>query len=215
MMMRNLALVTTAMLCSVAAVAAQKPEAVRPADGLSFRARPYSECRVFILTNSGGYVQIGPGPGVSPWRATVDCGAMVNLSPENAVGASWFVTYYHDGTVFTTGPVLRWRRWFGSTRSLDVAVGTSIGGHAVRPGSVLGLVKYNPVYWFGVAARPELIRSDDYNCIGAGCTGPETRTQARLYLGAEAGGLPGLGLGVAAGVALGLIVLAFVLGDNN
>lgn len=214
-LMRSIALITTATVCSVAAVAAQEPVAVRSTDRLSFRARPYPECRVFLLTNAGGYVRLGGGPGVSPLRANVDWGAMVNLSPTNAVGGSWFVTYDHEGTVFSTGPVLRWRRWFGPTQSLDVAAGTSIAGHAVRLGSVLGLVKYNPVPWFGVAARSELVRFDDYDCLGAGCTQPERRTQARMYLGAEAGGLPGLGLGVAGGVALGVILLAFISGNNN
>jgi hypothetical protein len=215
-----IALFTIAMACWVAAVAAQEPvpppepATVRSSGGPCFRARPYPDCRVFFITNSGAYVQLGAGPGVSPLRGTIDWGAMVNLSSTNAVGGSWFVTYLHEGTGFSTGPVVHWRRWLGTTRSLDVAVGTSIVGHAVRPGSVLGLVKYNPVDWLGVAVRPELVRYDDYNCLGVGCAEPVTRTKARFYLGAEAGGLPGLGLGVAAGVALGVILFAF-LSHNN
>lgn len=133
---------------------------------------------------------------------------MVNLSPKNAVGGSWFVM--GDGDGFSTGPVLRWRRWLGPTKSLDVAVGTIFaGGDLARPGSVLGLVKYNPVHWFGFAARPELLRHDGYydntryRRVGPG-------TMARLYLGAELSGKPGLvvGGGVLALTVVGLVALA-------
>jgi len=34
-------------------------------------------------------------------------------------------------------------------------------------------------------------------------------------LGAELGGLPGLGLGVAGGVVLGVVLLVFLSGDHN
>lgn len=213
MMITRLALIATATVCSVSTVAAQEPVAVRPTHDLCFRCRPYPECRAFFVTNSGGYFQLGARRGANPMRAIADWGAMVNLSSKDAIGGSWFVTVAENE--LSTGPVLRWRRWLGPTQSLDFAVGTPVaGGNLARPGSVLGLVKYNPVYWFGIAARPEMVRYDDeYICDDAGCR-TVSGTKARLYLGAEVGELPGLVLGASAGVVAGLLVLAFISGGS-
>jgi hypothetical protein len=203
----RLALITTSIVCSVAVVAAQEPVAVQSADSPCLRARPYPECRVFFVTSSGAYVRVAGGLGEGPMRGILDWGAMVNLSPKNAVGASWFVTGDEDG--FSTGPVLRWRRWLGPTQSLDFGVGTVIAGvESARRGSVLGLVKYNPVHWFGIAARPELVRYNDVVYDPAGYR-VVSGTKARLYMGAEIGGKPGLVLGGVAAVVLALGIAAF------
>jgi hypothetical protein len=141
---------------------------------------------------------------------------MVNFLSNSALGGSWYI-FGQDGENFSTGPVLRWRRWFGPTQSLDVAVGTPLYSgdrESFDLGSVLGLVKYNPVPWFGVAVRPELVRSNVYNCTEADCPPPVRRTRPRLYLGSEFGELPGLGLGVAAGIAVGM-VLILILSDPS
>lgn len=211
MAIRSIVLISTAMVCSVGAVAAQEPVATDP---LCFRCRPYPECRVFFVTNSGAYFQLGARPGASPMRAIADWGAMANLSPGNAIGGSWFLTVGENE--LSTGPVLRWRRWLGPTQSIDVAVGTPVaGGNLLRPGSVLGLVKYNPVYWIGIAARPEWVRYDnEYVCDGAGCR-TLSGTKARLSLGAEAGELPGFVIGATAGVVVGVLVLVFLSSYNN
>ncbi len=210
--MRSIALCTTVLVCSVPTAAAQDPVAVRSADELCFRAQPRNECRVFLLTNSGPYIQLDAFK-FDQIRFAIDWGAMVNLSSRNAVGGSWFV-FGQSGENFTTGPGLRWRRWFGPTQSLDIAVGTPIftgDSESFDLGSVLGLVKYNPVHWISVAARPELVRANVYNCSEAGCPPPVSRTQPRLYLGSELGGMPGLGLGVAAGIAVGVAVILIFL----
>jgi hypothetical protein len=214
-MTRSIALFSTAMVFSVAAVAAQEPVPVQSPDQLCFRAGPLSECRAFFLTNFGPYVQLDAFD-FDQIRVAVDWGAMLNVSSNNAVGGSWFV-FGQGGENFSTGPVLRWRRWFGPVQSLDVAVGTPLYSgdrESFDLGSVLGLVKYNPVHWFGVAARPELIRSNVYNCTEAGCPPPVRRTRPRLYLGSEFGGMSGLGLGVAAGVTVG-VVLILILSDPD
>ncbi len=131
--------------------------------GVSFRAHPLSDCRVFFLTNAGGYLKLSasssnpPSGTQSNLRAIWDWGVMVNISRRDAIGASWFVTWDEDDV--TTGPVVRYRRWFERGRSLDVAVGTPITGAEgeLETGSVLGLIKYNFVDWFGVAVRPEYV----------------------------------------------------------
>jgi hypothetical protein len=202
------ALITTAMVRPVAAMSVEDSVEVRSAESPCLRSRPYPECRVFFVTNAGVYTRLVGGLGGGPVRVILDGGAMVNLSPKNAIGGSWFVIGDEDG--LSTGPVLRWRRWLGPTKSLDVAVGTIIaGGDVGRPGSVLGLVKYNPVHWFGIAARPELVRhSGYYENTGYRYVAPGTK--ARLYLGAEFGGKPGLvvGSGVLALTVVGLVALA-------
>lgn len=195
-------LITTAMLCWAAAAAAQS------GDSASFRARVESERRVFLVTNAGVYAGFGGGSILG----IADLGAMANLSPRHGVGASWFIAVGENGLY--TGPVLRWRRWLGPTRSIDVALGTPIsGGWEIRPGSALGLVKYNLSPNFGIAARPELVRyRNEYVCDAAGCR-PVSDTRARLYLGAELGGKPGKVLG--GGAAIVLIVGAVAIAASG
>ena len=202
----HIALVSTALVCSVAAVAAQDSVAVQWADPSSVRSLPYPERRTFFITNAGAYGRMAGDLGRGgPVRVIVDWGAMVNRSPKHAVGGSWFIA--SDEVGVSSGPVLRWRRWLGPTSSLDVAVGTPITGtQVVRPGSVLGLVKYNPVEWFGLAARPELVRHGNYGFyddqgkhqyVASGM-------KARLYLGAEFGSKRGLVIGA---ITVGAVAL--------
>jgi hypothetical protein len=73
---------------------------------------------------------------------------------------------------------------------------------------LLGLVKYNPVPWFGVAARPELVRYADHYDPSSFQLVSGTRT--RLSLGAEVGGKPGRVLGIVAVGALVVLSVAFV-----
>jgi hypothetical protein len=135
----------------------------------------------------------------------VDLGVMVNIARRDAIGASWFFSADDDG--LTTGPVLRYRRWFDPQRSLDVAVGTPImGSEEVETGSLYGLIKYNPVHWFGAALRPEYIRRPVYD--------PSTDTShkegsGRLYAGVEFSGVPGLALSAGAVVVAAAIIVGF------
>lgn len=193
-------------------VLAQNPD--RAADNLCFRARPAPECSVFFITNAGGYIKPGQTNGGAPLRAIVDWGVMVNTSPHHAIGGSWFVTVDEDD--FSTGPVLRYRRWFARDRSLDVAVGTAVAGSGgpsqLKAGSILGLVKYSPVHWFGVGVRPEYVRRSVFTCPGT-CT-ENTATSVRVYGGVEFGSVPGLALSLGAGAALGLLVIALAGAGN-
>jgi hypothetical protein len=168
------------------------------AGGASFHARPRPDCSVFFLTNAGGYLKLNPHSSTPPsgvqsnLRAIWDWGVMVNISPRDAIGGSWFVTWDEDDVA--TGPVVRYRRWFEQGRSLDVAVGTPVaGGDGLQTGSILGLVKFNPVHWFGVALRPEYVRyATSYYA---------TSSSGRIYAGVELGWYPGLALSVVGGVA--------------
>ena len=208
--MRGIALFAISLVCSVAGVAAQEPGAAQAADEFCFRARPRPDCRGFFVTNSGPYLQLD-ALDIDQIRLTVDLGAMLNVTSNNAVGASWFL-FGQSGDNVSMGPVMRWRRWLGPTESLDIALGTNVFSgdrESFDVGSILGLVKYNPVPWLGVAARPELVRSIVYACTEKGCPPPVRETKRRLYLGAELGELSGVGLSVAAGVAVAIIMILY------
>jgi hypothetical protein len=183
-------------------VLAQAPP--RSADNPCYRARPAPECSVFFTTNAGGY--IGGTGRDSRLRAIVDWGVMVNASPRHAIGGSWFVTLDEDD--FTTGPVIRYRHWFQRDRSLEVALGTAVAsGNNLKAGSILGLVKYNPVHWFGVGVRPEYLRRTRFDCGPSTCT-EYTASSTRVYGGIEFGWFPGLALSVGGGMAAGLALIA-------
>jgi hypothetical protein len=195
------ALLATAPLASVLAQASR-----RSAADPCFRARPAPDCRVFFTTNAGGYVTPSRTNGGSSFRAIVDWGVMVNASPGHAIGASWFLT--GDEDELTTGPVIRYRRWLTRDRSLEVALGTPVSsGGNLKAGSVLGLVKYNPVQWFGIGVRPEYVRRRAFNCGPSTCT-EFTATSGRVYGGVEFGWFPGLTLSLGGGVVLGLAAIA-------
>jgi hypothetical protein len=177
----------------------------RSADSPCYHARPKPACSVFFLTNAGVYIQSPRGGGGTPLRGMVDWGVMANVSPRHAIGASWFVTLDQDD--FTTGPVLRYRRWFEHNRSLDITLGTPVAASQLKSGSLLGAVKYNPVHWVSFGVRPEYLRYSDYICGPANCA-QSLRTSVRVAAGAEIGWAPGLVLSLGGGVVLGLLVLA-------
>jgi hypothetical protein len=208
---RGLALLG-ALLAAASPAIGQSQAPPRSADNPCFHAHPKPACSVFFLTNAGAY--IGRPEGRTSFRGTVDWGVMVNTSPRNAFGASWFVTLDEEDD-FSTGPVARYRRWFGEGRSLDVAVGTPVAADQIKPGSILASVKYSPVQWFGVALRPEAVRRTTYECVDAGCTAtaPHTATSGRAYVGVEFGWVPGLVLSIGGGLLAGLAALALAGSD--
>lgn len=189
---------------AVASAPAQAPS--RSAADPCLRARPAPGCAVFFLADAGGYIKPGSTDEGSPFRAIVDWGVMVNVSPRHAIGGSWFVTLDEDE--FTTGPFAHYRFWFERDHSLDVAVGTPVaGGENLEAGSIFALVKYNPVHWFGVGVRPEYVRRTRFDCGPSTCT-QYTESSARVYGGVEFGSFPGLALSLGGGVALAVLVIA-------
>jgi hypothetical protein len=128
----------------------------------------------------------------------LDWGLMANVGGRTAIGASFFALWDDDGCA--AGPAVRYRRWLRRAGSLDVAIGAPITGDRIKTGSLYGLVKWNPVHWFGVALRPEFVRQIVNTC-GVGTCTLDTRSRAKLWLGVEFGWVPGLVLPVATGVA--------------
>jgi hypothetical protein len=167
----------------------------------AFKPRP--ACSVILLTNAGAYV------GSRSVRALVDWGVMFKVGGRGeAIGASLFALGDMDGVA--AGPAVRYRRWRGPEASLDAAVGTSIvvsqasRNPQIMTGSLYGLVKWNPKPWFGVSARPELIREMVLTSCGTfGCTF-DTRSVAQLSIGVEFSGVPGFVLSLPGVLALAL-----------
>lgn len=190
----------------------------RAADRPCYHPRPKFACSLFFLTNAGVYIHTSTNAhlGSTPARALVDWGVMVNIDKKDAIGASFFGVGDFDG--FAGGPAVRYRRWLRGEASLDVAVGTSIVAsqsiktNPITNGSLYGVVKWNPKPWFGLAARPELIRRRVVTSCGpSGCT-VDTRSERQLSLGVEFGWVPGLVLSVPG--VLACAVAAAIAGAN-
>jgi hypothetical protein len=173
-----------------------------------FVARPSPQCSGFFITNAGLYFKPTTRSGETYWRALVDWGVMVNSkNPRHAFGGSFFVTLDEDE--LTLGPVIRYRRWFDSTRSLDIAVGTPLTDGDLRSGSVLGVIKYNPYHWVGLGVRPEYARHRVFTCPpGPGNCTTHIESSLRIYGGAELGWVPGATLSIAGGAVLVLLIVA-------
>ena len=141
-------------------------------------------------------------------RVITDLGVMRNFGPHDAIGVSWFIT---TDDVGRTGPAIHYRRWLKSRRSLDVGVGVPLADSEpfentrIGPGgSLLGLVKYNPVPWMGIAVRPEVVRlRTGYDCSTAPCVGI-TESTRRVLVGIEFSQKPGA---IISAVAWGLFGL--------
>lgn len=167
---------------------------------LCWRARPKAQCGAFVVTNAGVYSRVVKAtPEEGSLAAVLDFGLMVNVTPRDAVGASFFASIETNAAV---GPAVRYRRWLDSRASVDLALGVPTNG---RQTGVFGLVKVSPTDWLGVALRPKLIRGYDYpSCTTVSCAPPVTRTKFGATAGVELSGPPA--------VAASLVgLLAFVV----
>ena len=177
--------------------------------GLCWRARPKPQCGAFVLTDAGLYTRlVRATPDEGSTAAVLDYGLMVNVTPRDAVGASFFASIETNAAV---GPAVRYRRWFGTNASLDLAVGVPING---RQSGVFGLVKVNPTDWLGVALRPKLIQGYDFtNCTTFLCA-PTTRTHFGATAGVELSGPPGFAASVVGALAF-LLAVAAAAGSSD
>jgi len=194
-------MVTLAGLSPVGTFGQNSPTS--PGSATCWTPGPLPECRLSVLTEFGGYVSIDDLR-LEQGGAAVDWGLMFNWDAHNAYGATLSLWLHSDDS--NVGPSLRYRRWFGDGSSLDLALGTAVWGfNWVEPGSIFGLVKYNPWPWLALSLRPQYLRKEcahvawtDYDVPGPGLRpcpsdfpdrpGPGP---ARVYVGAELGAAPG------------------------
>lgn len=175
--------------------AAQAPGSV---NRTCYRARPRPACSTFFLTNAGAYVTLTSVPQYETrLGAAADWTVMFNVSDRDAVGFGAFGTVNPAAPAF--GAQLTYRRWLRAPASLDVAVGIPLASDT-KPGSVYGTIRWSPVQWFGLTARPEWLRSIDYVCAPMNCASA-TRSRARFSIGVEVGEVPGLVAGLTSGLA--------------
>ena len=199
----------TVMFCTLTFGAGLIAQEVERSSGLCFRARPRPRCQRFFVTSAGAYVTPSARRGETPFRGIVDWGFMSNSGRRHAFGVSWFVSF--DKDEFATGPVLRYRRWLAGERSLEVALGTPVTSEQLQRGSLLALVKYNPVRWGGIGLRPELVRIRSFTC-GTTCTA-RTAYAGRVYAGVEVGEVAGMTLSLGGGLSVLLLALALAGSD--
>jgi len=182
---------------------------------LCYHARPKPACSGFFFTNFGAYLVLGSDPtNDTPLREVADWGFMANVGTRNAVGGSMFASL--DRLGFALGPAVRYRRWLSSEAALDVAVGAPLvtSTENIRSSSVFGLVRWSPNHWFALAARPELVRQPVFLGCGSTACNYAVQSRGRVSLGMEFGGVSGIVLTAAGGLAtLLLAALVAAAGD--
>jgi len=182
--MRTFSCLFAIVLSAAASASAQGTAATAHDAGICYHARAKSGCSAFWVTDAGLYRNVARDAGAM--QGVVDWGLMVNVSSRDAIGVSWFGLADVYGTVY--GPSVRYRRWLGRAASLDVALGTNIGGATWdAAANVYGLVKWNPVHWFSVAARQQWVQPGAVAFSSGG-----RPTEGRFSLGVELGWFPGL-----------------------
>ena len=193
------------------ALVAQAP--TPPPAELCWHARPRDRCAVIFLTDFGIH-SIGGRVQDSRLRALADWGLLVNTGARTALGATFMLSI--DGDDFLAGPFLRYRRWLGAGRSLDLGVGfAAASSNGTNSSSQLGLIKYNPTHWIALAVRPEIRRRAEYTCDPPSCAVVTSTLRSRFHIsaGGEIGWFPGAVL-TATGSAILLAAIAALAGDN-
>jgi len=171
----------------------------------------------FVLTCAvlPGPLAAQPAPTQRPfcWHAAPKASCSVIILTKFGVyafgGSRERVTGFDPVTGLPTG-FSRPSRWFGSRRSLDLAVGMPVilrNGDALR--SPYGLVKLNLDPRWGVALRPELRRSYSFSTAP-----PNKRSTLFLSAGVELGGWPDFALSSLGGAILGIVTLIH-LGNSD
>ncbi len=181
------------------------------ADGspLCWHAQPAAGCRVFVLTDFGVYADI-TGQHAGRFRALGEWGLMVNVTPRDALGASFFLSVSSpspDGA-WQSGPALRYRHWTSPRSALDLAIGYR-GRTPNDQGAVFGLFKYSPTPLVGVALRPEVVPK---SCpVGMCCVCNQTgwASSVRVLAGLELAEVPGFVV-PAIGAAVGGLIYALI-----
>src|SRR5712691_7396063 len=207
--MRRLTLFCIIAVSTVAPLSAQDSTAAGAPGRVCYHARPKPACTAFFLTNFGAYLVLGGNGGrESPLRGVVDWGVMANVSTRDAIGASVFVSL--DEGAFGVGPAVRYRRWLPGSGSLEVAVGAPLvtGLEEMKAGSVFGLVKWNTSDLFAIAVRPELIRQSVLLGCGPSSCSYADQSRGRVSIGMETGGVPGVVLSTASGIAAMVLIAA-------
>jgi hypothetical protein len=175
------------------------------ADGsaaLCWRGRPAAQCSSFLVTEFA--LSVGPKKPARrpPVNGSWELGAMKNVSPTTAVGASAFVIH-DDESRYLLGIRPRARHWLSNGMSVDLGLGIIL--HDLRERSFIvevpsftGRVGLDWGDRFGVFAKVEVLSIQERPQSNPTLVG----TQAALYMGLRFGSDVGV---LASAIAAGLV----------
>jgi len=170
-----------------------------------FRGKRIDSCRTFLITEFGYASRLNQAPDVTKknflfiWKL----GLMANLNEQSALGGALHLSADDNGTRLAIQA--RWRRWFGTAGSLEVAPGLILAGSDNHfdlslPG-FSGEVALNAADLFGVFLMVEVIKMEplpifpDIEPVG---------TDVAWYGGIKLGSYAGLVAAIAFPVAVGI-----------
>ncbi len=158
-----------------------------PTRPFCWTAHPAPTCRLFLVTNVGGYGTTSGGLDKGG-HLVADWGVMVNASRYDALGISYYGSIRQRDLNAEAGWVLRYRRWTGAGSSLEAGIAlvesSPFTGGERRIG---GMLKFSPAPWVGFAVR---------------------NSGRATLLGVDLGALPGLILTLVAVPVLGAVGVA-------
>lgn len=177
--------------------------ASRERRGRPSRYGPLAVTRTFTLTETSLFVRVDDqNRDRRDAMVQFDLGRGVNVGPRDALAMSLFVGV-GDG-VYDFGVRYRYRRWFGSSASLDVGPGLILA-HEERNEwegtgvGLLGLVAYNATPVFSVGVQAFSVERRLPATYTWSSTYPERRHRdTGVMIGIKLGGRPGLISGMAA-----------------
>ena len=131
-----------------------------------FRGRPQPRCSGFTVLEVTGGIRLNDKSGSTDGGVAFiywSGGYLRNISSKAALGAAFKLTADTDGHRY--GPVVRYRRWLGSTSSIDFSPGVFVGGKdnrvTVSFPSPTADVAVNYGDLFGVAVGVDALRQAD------------------------------------------------------
>jgi outer membrane murein-binding lipoprotein Lpp len=190
---------------------------VVPKKRFSFKPKPLSECKSFLITEFGlAYGLDKPSDRTNLGLITWEFGYMVNRDEHSAIGGTVFISSEGDRPQVRFGLKGRYRYWLSKDQSLDIAPGVLITGSRdefegdfVFP-SFTCQTGLNLSSWFAVTGQVDIIRR---KTIDQGyplyALQEKTVTKPEWYLGFKIGTPAGVGISTAV-----VIVAALVIASN-
>jgi hypothetical protein len=165
-------------------------------------------CGTRWLTEFFGYFQLGSAvePAISGYRLGTNLGAARSVGERSALGLSAYAMA-HDG--LSVGVQARYRRFLERGWVIDIGLGSPIAGEMNVPMTVPSLVGDVTVLykdWFGLSARLETIRFQDFWHQGRPV---DHYSETVVLFGGKVGRGPGLLASVLGALALGIAIAAF------
>jgi hypothetical protein len=209
------------LLSGVGQVDTQQSETshkVVPKKRFSFKPKPLSECKSFLITEFGlAYGLDKPSDRTNLGLITWEFGYMVNRDEHSAIGGTVFISSEGDRPQIRFGLKGRYRYWLSKDQSLDIAPGVLITGsrdefegNFVFP-SFTCQTGLNLSSWFAVTGQVDIIRRKtivyEYPLFALQ---EKTVTKPEWYLGFKIGTPAGAGISTAVVIVAALAVASSI-----